>query len=199
MNYTELQILDYMKEQKTVDVNLIFFYIEVLPNYRSAIMPRHNKFIKSLKENYGSISLVAQEFEYGTEGIGNVLRKIQTCMYLQYNEFIKDGKQLPKYNPFKNYIPINPNKKRSIENDEPKVINQIKKSEQILKLEALIHNNPEWYYFVQDTIQRNLVRLLINGEDYESIEKKLGISRDTIYRKVFKRNSNSVFDILNKK
>lgn len=199
MKYTELQILDYMEKQKTLDVNLIFFYIETLPNYRSAIMTRHNKFIRSLQENYGNISLVGKEFEYGNEGISNVLRKIQTCMYLQYNELIEEGKKLPKYNPFKSYIPINPNKKESIEIKESEPIKQIKKSEQILKLEMLIRENPEWYYFIHDPIQRNLITLLINGENYESIENKLGISRDTIYRKIFKRNSNSVFDILNKK
>ena len=199
MKYTELQILDFMKDQKNVDVNLIFFYMEVLPNYRTAIVPRHNKFIRSLKENYGEISLVAKEFEYSTDGIGNLLKKIQTCMYLQYEEFTKEGKVLPKYQLFKNYIPVNPNKKVVIKSNKSEVVSEIVKGPQILKLESLIKDNPEWYFFVQDPIQRNLVRYLINGEDYESIEKRLGISRDLIYRKIFKKNSNSVFDILNKK
>lgn len=193
MKYTELEILNYMNENKKLDVNLIFFYIKTLPNYRTAILPRHNKFIKSLINNQGSIIHVAKEFEYSVNSMNNILKKIQTYMQLQYNEFIEEGKEISKYNPLYNYI-IDDNKEE-IKSSK----NQIRKSTHVLKLERLIENNPDWYYFIQDPIQRNLVKLLLNGEDYISIEKKFGIQREIVYRKVFKKNYNSVFDILTNK
>lgn len=196
MKYTELEVLDHMSEQKFLDINMVFFYIETLPNYRSAILPRHRKFVRILIENYGNLVPIAQEFEYSTDGISQIFRKIQTYLHLQYKEFINEGIKLPKYDITKNYVPRDPNIQIKVKSEEVKAI---AKSNQVIMLEKLIEDNPEWHFQVKDTKQRELVRYLLSNYSFEEIEQKSGISRDTIYRKVFKRDSNGVFDILNKK
>lgn len=166
MKYTESEIIDEMILYRNFNENKLYFYLDVLPNWRAHVFKRHIKYVICFINNNGNLNFISRELDMKLDELRNIYKKIETCLHLAYKNSEDD---LPEYNSNIRYTIYNFNNYNmdNIIGKDPY------RGE---KLMDLVNNDPDWGLKIKDPKKKTIIKLLLDGKDKSIISKLVKIS-----------------------